>query len=192
MDFQPDTIIEPFRIKSVEPIEAISPARRRAALEAASYNLFLLRAEDVLIDLLTDSGTGAMSSHQWGGMLQGDESYAGARSFFRLEETVREITGFKHVIPTHQGRAAERILFGTACKPGDVVPNKTHLDTTRANVEARGAATTLHDPTATRRRATCPSPGTPAGLSSDTRPIRWRRPRRCAGRAAPPGRTAPR
>jgi tryptophanase len=139
MDFQPHTIIEPFRIKSVEPIEAIPPARRRAALEAASYNLFLLRAEDVLIDLLTDSGTGAMSSHQWGGMLQGDESYAGARSFFRLEATVREITGFKHVIPTHQGRAAERILFGTACKPGDVVPNNTHFDTTRANVEARGA-----------------------------------------------------
>jgi tryptophanase len=139
MDFQPHTIIEPFRIKSVEPIEAISPARRRDALDAASYNLFLLRAEDVLIDLLTDSGTGAMSSHQWGGMLQGDESYAGARSFFRLEAAVREITGLKHVIPTHQGRAAERILFGTICKQGDVVPNNTHFDTTRANVEARGA-----------------------------------------------------
>ena len=139
MDFQPHTIIEPFRIKTVEPIAATTPEQRRAALEAASYNLFLLRAEDVLIDLLTDSGTGAMSAQQWGGMLQGDESYAGARSFYRLEQTVRQITGFKHVIPTHQGRAAERILFGTVCRAGDVVPNNTHFDTTRANVEARGA-----------------------------------------------------
>ncbi|MBK9715601.1 MAG: tryptophanase [Kouleothrix sp.] len=139
MDFQPHTIIEPFRIKSVEPIASTTTAQRRAALEAAGYNLFLLRAEHVLIDLLTDSGTGAMSSTQWGGMLQGDESYAGARSFYRLESAVREITGFKHVIPTHQGRAAERILFGTVCNAGDVVPNNSHFDTTRANVEARGA-----------------------------------------------------
>ena len=139
MDFQPHTIIEPFRIKSVEPIASTTTAQRRAALEAAGYNLFLLRAEHVLIDLLTDSGTGAMSSTQWGGMLQGDESYAGSRSFYRLESAVREITGFKHVIPTHQGRAAERILFGTVCNAGDVVPNNSHFDTTRANVEARGA-----------------------------------------------------
>jgi tryptophanase len=139
MEFNPRTIIEPFRIKSVEPIRSTTPQDRRAALEQAGYNLFLLRAEDVLIDLLTDSGTGAMSSAQWGGMLQGDESYAGARSFYKLEQSVRDITGFKHVIPTHQGRAAERILFGVVCKPGQVVLNNTHFDTTRANVEHTGA-----------------------------------------------------
>jgi len=139
MSFHPRTVIEPFRIKTVEPIRHTSREEREAALEAAGYNLFLLKAEDVLIDLLTDSGTGAMSSAQWGGMLQGDESYAGAKSFFRFEAAVKEITGFKHVIPTHQGRAAERILFGSALKEGDVVPNNTHFDTTRANVEFRGA-----------------------------------------------------
>ena len=139
MTFQPKTIIEPFRIKSVEAISATTPAQRLAALEAAGYNLFLLRAQDVLIDLLTDSGTGAMSAAQWSGMMVGDESYAGARSFFRFESAVREITGFKHVIPTHQGRAAERILFGTICREGDVVTSNSHFDTTRANVEARGA-----------------------------------------------------
>ena len=133
------TVIEPFRIKTVEPIRHITREQRQAALEAAGYNLFLIKAEDVLIDLLTDSGTGAMSSGQWAGMMQGDESYAGARSFFRFESAVREITGLKHVIPTHQGRAAERILFGSAVKQGDVVPNNTHFDTTRANVEFRGA-----------------------------------------------------
>ena len=133
MEFK--TIIEPFRIKSVEPIRWTTQEERETALHQAGYNLFLLKAEDVLIDLLSDSGTGAMSSHQWAGMMQGDESYAGARSFYRFEAAVREITGFKHILPTHQGRAAERILFGTALKSGDVVPNNTHSDTTRANVE---------------------------------------------------------
>ncbi len=133
------TIIEPFRIKTVEPIRRTTRAEREAALIEAGYNLFLLKAEDVLIDLLTDSGTGAMSSGQWAGMMQGDESYAGARSYYRFETAVREITGLKYVIPTHQGRAAERILFGSKLKPGQIVPNNTHFDTTRANVEYRGA-----------------------------------------------------
>jgi tryptophanase len=145
------TIIEPFRIKTVEPIRRTTREEREAALKAAGYNLFLLKAEDVLIDLLTDSGTGAMSSNQWAAMMQGDESYAGARSFYKFETAVRDITGLKHIIPTHQGRAAERILFGVALKPGDIVPNNTHFDTTRANIEYRGA-TALDIPVAEGRQ----------------------------------------
>ena len=133
------TIIEPFRIKSVEAITFTTPAARERALAAAGYNVFQLRADDVLIDLLTDSGTGAMSAAQWSALMQGDESYAGSRSFYRFEKVVRELTGFTHIIPTHQGRAAERILFHTILKPGDIVPNNNHFDTTRANVEVEGA-----------------------------------------------------
>jgi len=133
------TIIEPFRIKSVEPIRWTTRAQREQLLKAAHYNLFLLHADDVLIDLLTDSGTGAMSTHQWAAVMEGDESYAGSRSFDRFRSSVQDIVGYSHVIPTHQGRAAERILFGVTCKKGDVVPNNTHFDTTRANVEFVGA-----------------------------------------------------
>src|ERR1700681_600412 len=135
----PRTIIEPFRIKSVEPIRRTTRAQREQLLKAAHYNLFLLPSADVLIDLLTDSGTGAMSTHQWAAIMEGDESYAGSKSFDRFRISVQDIFGYRHVIPTHQGRAAERILFGVMCKKGDVVPNNTHFDTTRANVEFVGA-----------------------------------------------------
>src|SRR3954469_7845285 len=133
------TIIEPFRIKSVEPMRWTTREQREQLLEAAFYNLFLLPAEDVLIDLLTDSGTGAMSTHQWAGIMEGNRVYPGSRSFHRFKSSIQDIFGYRHVIPTHQGRAAERILFGVACKKGDVVPNNTHFDTTRANVEFLGA-----------------------------------------------------
>jgi tyrosine phenol-lyase len=142
----PRTIIEPFRIKSVEPVHWTTRPQREHLLHAANYNLFLLLADDVLIDLLTDSGTGAMSTHQWAAMMEGDESYAGSRSFEQFRDSVQDIFGYKHVIPTHQGRAAERILFSVMCgggrrggQKGDVVPNNTHFDTTRANVEFVGA-----------------------------------------------------
>jgi tryptophanase len=137
MEYQ--TIIEPFRIHTVQAIDLPDEGRRTEALERCGYNLFGLHADEVIIDLLTDSGTGAMSSEQWAGMMRGDESYAGSRSFYRFESTVKSITGFEHVIPTHQGRAAEKILFTVAVDEGDVVPNNTHFDTTRANVEYRGA-----------------------------------------------------
>jgi tryptophanase len=132
------TIIEPFRIHSVEPIRWTTRAEREQLLREAHYNLFLLAADDVLIDLLTDSGTGAMSTFQWGAIMEGDESYAGSRSYIRFRDSVQDIFGYKHVIPTHQGRAAERILFSVMIKKGDVVPNNTHFDTTRANIEHAG------------------------------------------------------
>jgi tyrosine phenol-lyase len=133
------TIIEPFRIKSVEPIRMTTPEYRRRVLGEADYNLFRVDADDVLIDLLTDSGTGAMSSEQWAGIMRGDESYAGASSFHRLRKQVQAMTGLEYVLPTHQGRAAERILFEVMGGPGKVVPNNNHFDTTRANVEHSGA-----------------------------------------------------
>ena len=133
------TIIEPFRIKSVEPLRQTTVQERSKLIAEAGYNLFLLRANDILIDLLTDSGTSAMSTEQWAGMMRGDESYAGSESYFRLKGVAEALMGFKHVIPAHQGRAAERILFSVLCKPGHIVPNNTHFDTTRANVEFTGA-----------------------------------------------------
>ena len=133
------TIIEPFKIKSVEPIKFTTREERGKILKDAGYNPFLIHADDVLIDLLTDSGTSAMSSKQWAGIMDGDESYAGSKSFFRFEGAVNKITGMKNIIPTHQGRAAEKILFSIVGGPGKFIPNNTHFDTTRANVEFTGA-----------------------------------------------------
>jgi len=133
------TIIEPFRIKSVEPIRFTTTEERERILQDAGYNPFMMLADDVLIDLLTDSGTAAMSAKQWAGIMDGDESYAGARSFYKFESAVRDITGYKYIIPTHQGRAAEKILFTILGGAGKFVPNNTHFDTTRANIEYSGA-----------------------------------------------------
>lgn len=138
-EFKPDSIIEPFRIRSVEPIRFTSMDEREELLKAAGYNPFLLKADAVLIDLLTDSGTGAMSAKQWSGMIASDESYAGSSSFYKLESAVQDITGYKYVIPTHQGRAAENIFFTVIAKRGQVILNNTHFDTTRAHVEHAGA-----------------------------------------------------
>lgn len=131
--------VEPFRIKSIEPIALLARRDREHKLAEAGCNLFNLRAEDVFIDLLTDSGTSAMSERQWGGLMRGDESYAGCRNFFHLEEVVRDLTGYQHVIPTHQGRAAEHLVFSLLLEKGDFVVSNTHFDTTRANVLYRGA-----------------------------------------------------
>jgi tryptophanase len=133
------TIIEPFRIKSVEPIRMTTIEERERHLEEVYYNLFMLHSDDVLIDLLTDSGTSSMSAQQWGALLVGDESYAGSPSFYRFRSAVKNLMPFKYVVPTHQGRAAESILFTVIAKAGEAIPNNTHFDTTRANVEAQGA-----------------------------------------------------
>ncbi len=135
----PKTIIEPFKIKSVEPIRFTTREEREVLLKEAGYNPFLLHADDVLIDLLTDSGTSAMSAKQWAGIMEGDESYAGSKSFYRFEAVIKSITNLKYIIPTHQGRAAEKILFSVVGGLGKYIPNNTHFDTTRANVEFSGA-----------------------------------------------------
>jgi tyrosine phenol-lyase len=154
------TIIEPFRIKSVEPLHHSTLEERERLLASAGYNLFLIPAKDILIDLLTDSGTSAMSTAQWAAMMHGDESYAGSESFYRLKDAVQDLTGFRHVIPTHQGRAAERILFGVMCRRGHIVPNNTHFDTTRANIESNGAiALDLPCPEAADTQARLPFKG---------------------------------
>src|SRR5947208_8585158 len=132
-------IIEPFRIHSTQAITHTTPEQRESALDRVGYNLFGLQGDEVLIDLLTDAGTGAMSSRQWAAMMDADESYAGSRSFYRFQDVIAGITGLKEVIPTHQGRAAERILFSVLVKQGQVVPNNNHFDTTRVNIEFCGA-----------------------------------------------------
>ena len=129
----------PFRIKVVEPVKSVSPAERRSCLEKAGYNLFSIPSSCIYVDLLTDSGTSAMSDAQWGALVQGDEAYAGSRNYYDFEETIRDLFGYKHVIPTHQGRVAENLLFTTRLNPESVVPNNIHFDTTRANVEHQGA-----------------------------------------------------
>src|SRR5947209_15516790 len=154
------TIIEPFRIKSVEPIRCTSRSQREQLLRRARYNLFLLPSEDVLIDLLTDSGTGAMSAEQWAAIMRGDESYAGSRSFGRFEAVVADLTGYSNVIPTHQGRASERILFAETVRRGDIVPGNGHFDTTRANIEMQGAeALDLPSPDAADLQSEAPFKG---------------------------------
>ncbi len=146
------TIIEPFRIKVVEPIRLTTTSERRALLEKAGWNLFAIHADDVIIDLLTDSGTSAMSAEQWAAVMRGDESYAGSPSYYRFETAVRELMPFRHIIPTHQGRAAEAILFSIVGGKGKLVPSNTHFDTTRGNIEATGAeavdlvTSAAHDP----------------------------------------------
>lgn len=149
------TIIEPFKIKMVEALHLTTREERERLLREAHYNPFLLKSDDVLIDLLTDSGTTAMSAKQWAGIMDGDEAYAGSRSYFRFEKTILDLTRFAHVIPTHQGRAAEKILFSLLGGAGKVIPNNTHFDTTRANIEYSGAEA-VDLPTALGRRPELP------------------------------------
>jgi tyrosine phenol-lyase len=133
------TLFEPFRIKVVEPIRVTTEQQRLKIAQKADFNLFQIKAEDIIIDFLTDSGTSAMSDEQWAGMMRGDESYAGARSYYRFEKVVKDLTGYNYVLPVHQGRAAERILFGLLADPSKLIPSNTHFDTTRANIEFKGA-----------------------------------------------------
>ena len=181
MPYRFRTIIEPFRIHSVEPLRFLTQQERSASVREAGYNLFNLHADDVLIDLLTDSGTGAMSRDQWAAIQHGDESYAGSPSWYVFLEAVRELFPFPHVIPTHQGRAAEKILFGVLGGPSKVVPNNTHFDTTRANVEYTGAeAVDLVIPEGREPATAHPSRGTSTSTALERAPGRARR--RRAGR----------